>query len=165
MKEHLLREHDLTLDKAINICRSTEESKKHLKSMSEEKADPKVHAVKPTPADSEEKSSMPHGKIDRCWKCGLQHSCPARGRKCHKCHRMNHFVKLCRSGQVSTIGKDEETSDGKQQYMIGTIKENGVVVSNNECFSTFQVNGVVINFNRHGITSEYTALEHLQTDE
>ena len=59
---------------------------------------------------------------------------------------MNHFVKLCRSGQVSTIGKDEETSDGKQQYMIGIIKENGVVVSNNECFSTFQVNGVVIKF-------------------
>ena len=149
MKEHLLREHDLTLDKAINICRSTEESKKQLKTMSEEKADPMVHAVKPAPANSEEKSSIPHGKIDRCRNCGLQHgrdSCPARGRKCHKCHRMNHFAKLCRSGQVSTIGKDEETSDGKQQYMIGTIKENGVVVSNNECFSTFQVNGVVIKF-------------------
>ena len=55
VKEHLLREHDLTLDKAINICRSTEESKKQLKSMSEEKADPMVHAVKPAPADSEEK--------------------------------------------------------------------------------------------------------------
>ena len=142
MKEHLLREHDLTLDKAINICCSTEESKKQLKTMSEEKADPMVHAVKPAPENSEEKSSIPHGKIDRCRNCGLQHgrdSCPARGRKCHKCH-------ILRSGQVSTIGKDEETSDGKQQYMIGTIKENGVVVSNNECFSTFQVNGVVIKF-------------------
>eukprot|EP00731_Ephydatia_muelleri_P020491 Em0013g218a len=40
VKEHLLREHDLTVDKAINICRSTEESKKQLKSMSEEKARP-----------------------------------------------------------------------------------------------------------------------------
>ena len=82
--------------------------------MSEEKADPMVHAVKP--ADSEVKSSMPHGKIDWCRNGGLQHgrdSCPARGRKCHKCHRMNHFAKLCRSGQVSTIGKDDETSDGK----------------------------------------------------
>ena len=86
VKERLLREHDLTLDKAINICRSTEESKKQLESMSEEKADPKVHAVKPAPAGSEEKSSTPHGKIDRCRNCGLQHgrdSCPARGRKCH----------------------------------------------------------------------------------
>eukprot|EP00731_Ephydatia_muelleri_P001018 Em0001g1018a len=149
VKERLLREHDLTLDKAINICRSTEESKKQLESMSEEKADPKVHTVKPAPADSEERSSIPRGKIDRCRNCGLQHgrdSCPARGRKCHKCHRMNHFAKLCRSGQVSTIGKDEEISDGKQQYMVGTIKENGVVVSNNECFSTFQVNGVRIKF-------------------
>ena len=117
VKEHLLREHDLTLDKAINICRSTEESKKQLKTMSEEKADPMVHAVKPAPANSEEKSSIPHGKIDRCRNCGLKHgrdSCPACGRKCHKCHRMNHFAKLCRSGQVTTIGKDEETSDGKQ---------------------------------------------------
>ena len=108
-----------------------------------------VHAVKPAPADSEVKPSMPHGKIDRCQNCGLQHgrdSCPVRGRKYHKCHRMNHFAKLCRSGQVSTIGKNDETSNGKQQYMIGTIKENGVVISNNECFSTFQVNGVVIKF-------------------
>ena len=71
----------------------------------------------------------------------MSHSCPVCGRRCHKCHRMNHFAKLCRSGQVSTISKHKETSNGKQWYMVGTIN---VVVSYNECFSTLDMNRVVV---------------------
>ncbi len=36
----------------------------------------------------------------QCGYCGYQHkqgSCPAKGKKCRKCDRLNHFEKVCRS--------------------------------------------------------------------
>ena len=68
---HLLWEQDLTLDKAINICCSTEKSKKQLQSICVDNADPNIHVVIPVPADSEEKSNMTHGKRDIYWNCRL----------------------------------------------------------------------------------------------
>ena len=46
VKERLLREHNITLAKAISISRAEEESKKQMKYMSDDIADPVVHAMK-----------------------------------------------------------------------------------------------------------------------
>ena len=98
VKERLLRERDLTLDKAMDLCRAEEQAKKLLKCISEEaSADLSlVHVVNPRP---KRQSTASHKKPlnedtgvvkpvttqhtdSNCRNCGYQHKrdkCPAFG--------------------------------------------------------------------------------------
>ncbi|XP_045541721.1 uncharacterized protein LOC123723199 [Papilio machaon] len=47
-----------------------------------------------------------------CGYCGTVHSrfeCPAYGKTCRKCNKLNHFSKMCRAGHIHTV--QEDTSD------------------------------------------------------
>ncbi|CAC5384774.1 unnamed protein product [Mytilus coruscus] len=94
VKERLLREDGLTLDKAVGICRADEESRKQMKTLNEEK----VHALRrkiqnqrtnrnegyaqkgPSRRDHEKRES---NSSFSCGKCGTTHerrNCPAYGK-------------------------------------------------------------------------------------
>ena len=84
IKERLLREQDLTLDKALHTCRADEEA---VKSMDDDAADAVVHSLKSRsrnvkgPRPSMESEHW----IFSCHFCGSQHAnrkCPAFGKKC-----------------------------------------------------------------------------------
>ena len=52
-------------------------------------------------------------RMRECWNCGRKHEfhkkelCPAYGKACNKCNKMNHFAAKCRSPKsVQTV--DEE---------------------------------------------------------
>ncbi|CAC5383950.1 unnamed protein product [Mytilus coruscus] len=98
VKERLLREDGLTLDKAVGICRADEESRKQMKTLNEEE---QVHALRrktqnqrtnrnegyakkgPSRRDHEKRES---NSSFSCGKCGTTHerrNCPAYGKKCH----------------------------------------------------------------------------------
>ena len=110
VREKLINEgFDLTLEKCMDISRTYELSQKQLKSMNSGE-DPNVHAIRskfPTKQRSvrkqeKKKSSSeksPHEKqAVKCMKCGYTHSdkqCPAMGKKCRFCHKLNHFSKMC----------------------------------------------------------------------
>ena len=64
----------------------------------------------------------------QCYRCGRDNcprgnKCPANGKKCQKCQKMNHFAKVCRAstkkkkmsfGQISSAeGPDSEESSGR----------------------------------------------------
>jgi len=59
---------------------------------------------------------QPHGggkgQNSQCTKCGRQHSktdtCPANGKTCHKCRKMNHFEKMCKSKGLFVVSHSHE---------------------------------------------------------
>ena len=140
IKQHLLRVQDLTLDKALTICRAYEQSKKHIQYHSEETNIEHVHGINPQkkysrPQNSELKKSQNTNRSARetkiqkqhpiCGNCGLQHAkkqCPAYRKQCRKCGKLNHFQKWCRSKKkVNAIAQDT-SSDNK--LFVGALTKH-----------------------------------------
>lgn len=95
-QEKLLREADLTLEKAINFCRAVEISKSQSKVLQNESL---VSAVdkKSNPGRSKGVYVKEEEIKNQCVYCGLKHvkgRCPAYGKTCNKCQRKNHFAEV-----------------------------------------------------------------------
>uniref|UniRef100_H3A369 CCHC-type domain-containing protein n=1 Tax=Latimeria chalumnae TaxID=7897 RepID=H3A369_LATCH len=85
----LLRDCELTLEKAIRICQAVELRKKQIINKN------KMHHRK-----VEQKETHKHTKGKSCGKCGNVHeyrNCPAFGKKCKFCGKYNHFARQCKS--------------------------------------------------------------------
>ena len=132
VKERLLREPDLDLNKALQICRASELSKQQVKSIGS--APSAVHALnkrrvkgynKSKIVKKEEKPFNPrfNASSNKCGKCGKIHEknkCPAFGRTCHKCQKNNHFSNVCRSTKkVHEVECESPSSDdeGDTHYL------------------------------------------------
>lgn len=152
VKDRLLRTKDLDLNKALDICRASEISKHQLSEICTGTSTDaglslhKIKATKPAKQWSEKgkgnqykptsstgatrKSTRPMGKV--CGKCGYNHpmfKCPAYGKRCIKCSRLNHFSSQCKNKNVSSLEvKSEDEPSGDELY-LGCINEIG---SNNE---------------------------------
>jgi len=93
LQERLLREPDLTLCKAINICRAAEATKEQIrtiKSASGTATAQTVNEVQKHRSVKQEKST--------CQKCGTTHSprsCPAYGKQCNWCSGWSHYEVMC----------------------------------------------------------------------
>jgi hypothetical protein len=79
------------------------ESNRQIKTLKEEET---IHALKRKSSHSKhskQKQAPRRKKFEQkfsCGKCGTQHekrNCPAYGKKCRKCNKLNHFQKYCRS--------------------------------------------------------------------
>nr|XP_054591203.1 uncharacterized protein K02A2.6-like [Nothobranchius furzeri] len=110
LRERLLRDKDLTLNKAIEICSSAEAAKTQIQAMQLNPVvqDASVDTLKKTPHNLRPGQGRikASNKQTVCTKCGIKHEprkCPAYGETCHKCKKKNHFSKLCRSN----IDKDK----------------------------------------------------------
>ena len=89
LKERLLRETDISLNKLVGLAQRTESSKQHIREMTGATSKP-MDAVH---ENNKQREFM-------CGQCGYQHrpkECPAFGQQCSICHRLNHFAKVCRS--------------------------------------------------------------------
>ncbi len=112
-RARLLREPNLKLDKALDICRSSEVAALQLHAM--ETPDETVHHLQSKAQASHKKKPKP------CIYCGDIHKygkCPAYGLECPKCHKKNHFAKVCRSTQSSSTS----TEDQKRKHKKGNRK-------------------------------------------
>ena len=101
VRKLLLTKDKLTLAKAINICQINELSEQRIKELSDTT---EVHSLqrrartqKKTPV---ERKATHTG--DTCDNCGSKHAkqreaCPANGKECRACGKLNHFQKVCRS--------------------------------------------------------------------
>lgn len=55
-------------------------------------------------------------------------ACPAFGKKCNACNKMNHFATCCKSRNVSTVENDEKEInyiENNDEFYIGTIAAVG----------------------------------------
>lgn len=104
-REALLRIDQLTLEKAINFCRTSEQSKQQSMEFQEEQAEinyvnkRKQKSGKNKQHDYKQKLESDNKKIFKCKRCNIIHGpreCPAFRKKCNKCGLENHFAIACK---------------------------------------------------------------------
>ena len=129
-RARLLKESELTLQTALNICRANEATSSQLKSLStsatSKEAQQDVFAVQ-----KRHPSEKPKQK-PKCDKCGNQHYhqqvCPAQGVECYNCGQKNHFAKVCRTRSVTKYHKkvhsvvQHDNSDSSEEFFIDMVK-------------------------------------------
>ena len=130
LKARLLREEDLTLEKAINICKAEEKSRKELKDLTKDDSS-KVNFVKHESKKGNdelklvnsktEKPKLP-GHVIKCGKCGKQHprkQCPAYGKICHACRKPNDYAIFFQSKKVLSV---EQFPANQDVLSVGTVQ-------------------------------------------
>ena len=156
--QRLLKVEELTLDKAISICRAHEETKKNAQYLDDsstvEVCDLKKKSVRPTQRNStstqraRDSTDTPN-KI-QCNNCGLQHpkkQCPAFGKQCRKCNKLNHFAKCCRSTKRKVEAVEQSEGSPKSDLMfVGAIDHsNNTELGTDECHTTLDMKGSLLN--------------------
>ncbi|XP_064614576.1 uncharacterized protein LOC135478234 [Liolophura sinensis] len=139
LRERLLREADLTLDKCVHICRASEISKKQSLALNAQsavhavsnKSDPKQKARKSR--NSKSSNSKQTGKSGKqnllerpCNFCGLRHEkrrhkCPAYGKEFNACHSKSHFSSMCHSLRNLNFVSETLSSEEEDYFEINTV--------------------------------------------
>ena len=119
VRERLLRINDLSLLKAVDICKAAEQTSQQIKMMNSGLEDSLRHVRRHQrnyrTTEQKKKISQPSAKTrgpvqnwPECKNCGRHHAsrqCPAYGQTCRGCGKKNHFQSKCRAAtaQVSSI--------------------------------------------------------------
>ena len=146
VREKLLEQKDLTLDKATQICRAHEASISQTKSMSSSNQELDVSRLrqsqrqygKPSrdsrqyPENGGQQSSTffkQPPKYALCSRCGRnshkRDACLAKNAECRKCHKIGHYAAFCRSKKIQKFAEVEEEDDelflNNEDSHMGTI--------------------------------------------
>ncbi|KAJ8366952.1 hypothetical protein AAFF_G00336410 [Aldrovandia affinis] len=132
VRMQLLKEPDLSLDKAIRICQASESAKMQLKSFDTDSGSAAVDAVQrrvkgASRMNSKGKAHTPDES--NCDKCGGKHaprSCPAYGRDCNKCGRKNHYARCCFSKKTVQVVQGGDTTDSEdgEAFFVGAVEDS-----------------------------------------
>jgi hypothetical protein len=144
LKEKLLKDPNLTLERAIELCKISEAAHIQMKVLTQGQGDgfgkpnstgeSNVNVVKnpsvsqksktaKTPASTNDSSSAQtpdsnkKGKKKICRRCGTFHKyrqCPAWGQTCKRCGGPNHFAEVCKSRSVQVVGVDQSDSEEEE---------------------------------------------------
>ncbi|XP_038055820.1 uncharacterized protein LOC119727829 [Patiria miniata] len=120
IRARLLRESSLTLQKAIDICRSSEQAAIHLQQMDPVEAET-AHFVKNKQRTQKSGKASKPPNIN-CKYCGKSHSkgkCPAYGTTCSKCQKRNHYAQVCQSSGKDRTKRQPQKSTQKLHQMHG----------------------------------------------
>lgn len=113
VREKLLTEENLDLNKAISMCRASEQATKQLKEMNISE-NSNVNLVKGKKKDSSKEMFM-------CTRCGTRHkkqSCPAFQNKCDTCNKKGHFASQCwskKENKAKKVTKIHSVEDSENQ--------------------------------------------------
>ena len=129
VRRRLLREADLTLEKAIDVCRANEITSSQVKMLNEEVEVHKIRPVNTAKTERAEKGRTKPASQDEqkgfdCNRCGYKHEykkCPAFGQTCKSCQKKNHFAKMCKAQGHTRKMHAVEQSDSDHNMFIGTI--------------------------------------------
>ena len=173
IRERLLENGDITLEEALKICQSLEESRKHGQEIAEKQ---EVGAVMSMAKSShsrmsddgtadyrwrkglkritkgKEKVKSGYHDVQRppsrsCGRCGTNHSyrnCPAYGKHCLSCNMLNHFKNVCRNKKIHGIDVDESSICTKNEYaFIDGIAKND---NSYEWNTSLDINNINVTF-------------------
>ena len=134
VRKALLRESDLTLGRAIQICFISEMTDAHTHTLALTRP---LSSATGSNVDALAKSKQnAAGKpktspfVSNCGKCGSSHPrnrCPAHGKTCHECSKVGHFGSVCRSkNRAEGSPKKHQMKKGKQkkQRVHELVSEN-----------------------------------------
>ena len=118
IRARLLREPYLTLQKATDVCRSSEQADMQIQQMEPAET---AHYARARGRQQHQQHTKRKGKdaqaaSTKCDYCGKTHDarkCPAYGTTCRKCQKRNHYAEVCKSvPKPSTTGR---RTSGRQQ--------------------------------------------------
>ena len=106
LRKQLLKERDLTLHKAVQLCQIHESTERYSKEVSDQQ---EVNAVR-------QQASSAIVRDKACMYCGRCHApqkelCPAFGKKCSSCMKMHHFARVCRSTRQRRVNRNVSIVD------------------------------------------------------
>ena len=127
LRERLLREPNLPLEKSIEYGQASQETKRHLSEMQRETntvdyvaKTARKRATSPKRRNSNKSENM----IVNCKFCGGQHArgnCPAYNKQCDNCSKLNHFAKCCNKKKTRKVREvSAETSD-EDEFFVGAV--------------------------------------------
>ena len=136
LRERLLRDPGLTLEKTIELGQAAEETKRHMKEMHHDsKSVDSLNRSRPSKgarkkvSSSKNKSNRQEEIIAKCKFCAGQHKrgqCPAYNKRCNNCQKLNHFAKCCTRPKLRTIkhvDADSSSEDeSESEFFIGSIQ-------------------------------------------
>ena len=130
-RSRLLREPDLSLQKALDICRANEATTTQMKLLTATSgASFAPDTTEVCTVEKHKAKTQTDKRKHHCGRCGKWHSrqqtCPATGAECHKCGRKNHFAKVCRSNsrkqQIHSI--DQENAEEDDDMFIASVQHD-----------------------------------------
>ncbi|GFO14054.1 retrovirus-related pol polyprotein from transposon 17.6 [Plakobranchus ocellatus] len=136
----MLKDNDLTLDKAITLGRAEGKAKQQLAEM-------RVTEVEAVKAAKRKDQSTKH-KEYICKRCGTRYEpkkCRAWGKVCKKCQKKNHFASRCKTKAIHVIAQpQEETSDSDEELDIRSVTQENK--DDSWVYYMADVEGVDVNF-------------------
>ena len=155
VRQHLLRADNLTLDKCLKICHSYEQTQKSVQILTDgthvvvdglnKQKSQQTSQAKGTNEKSLEDESLPKYICNNCGRKHAKRQCPPYGQKCHKCVKLNHFGKFCRSKHSvqSVASHAQEDSDS---LFIRAVSTNKTELQSDECYTTLNVEHIPVKF-------------------
>ena len=130
VREKLINEGDkLTMDRAIQIVQNHEYCQKQLNSMAMN-IPTNIDAIgrRQQSGANSRRQTKPGPRSKPCDRCGNYHNndsvCPAKGKRCRKCKKMNHFQKVCRSKKfVNNVNENVSQSESCEdtEYSVNMV--------------------------------------------
>ncbi|CAL9686008.1 unnamed protein product [Knipowitschia caucasica] len=150
----LLKETDLTVEKAVRICQASESTKLQLKTFDNDCEPAAVDAIKKGARETEKRRfrDTKDKKRDKrdCERCGNKHApkqCPAYGKDCRKCGGRNHFAKCCfAKRKVHMVRQDKTASSGDEEepLYLDAVTLTDMDGTEDEWIAHLNVNGVEV---------------------
>ncbi|KAG1662189.1 hypothetical protein GQR58_021055 [Nymphon striatum] len=138
IQERLIIEGDLPLDKCLQLARQIEDAKRDALKLrnsgsgASDYYDGSVNAVKFRQSLRPRQQKSIEGK-PLCFRCGStdhlasSERCPAFGKRCNACQRMNHFSRCCRTrGQTSRAVNQVEYAEGDNSLDMEVLAISGI---------------------------------------
>nr|XP_015910100.2 uncharacterized protein LOC107441381 [Parasteatoda tepidariorum] len=157
LQERLLREQQLTLQKAAEYVRASEVSKEQLKVIHrhDDSLQCQIDALK-----LNQKPSSSESDSFKCRKCGRWHKqfeCPAFNRLCNVCRKKGHFASQCQSlrlinrqfrNKYNAVHEFIDNNNETQSLYIDSLNINEMydLCSENTWYKTVSVHGKPVNF-------------------
>ncbi|XP_077536748.1 uncharacterized protein LOC144149087 [Haemaphysalis longicornis] len=110
VREKLLADPAIDLEKTVHMCKGSEQATKQLKEITTKDAEAKLldaletKTKKKWPSKGKARTEEPQQR--QCQYCGGTHrrkECPAYGKKCITCNKMGHFAAVCRSRKQKEV--------------------------------------------------------------
>ncbi|UYV62382.1 K02A2.6-like, partial [Cordylochernes scorpioides] len=133
-KRQLITDPQLTLQKAIDVCKANESANKQIENLTKNTQEEvnKLNIRKKT-VNQNKKSSHEPNKMKKnipCRYCATFHEhnrqkCPAWNQTCRKCNKKNHWAKVCKSRMRTVQSLESQNSNDEQEdcYSLEYVSE------------------------------------------
>lgn len=128
VREKLLADPAIDLEKTIHMCKASEQATQQLKEITAKDAEAKLldalatKTKKKWPSKGKARTEEPQQR--QCQYCGGTHrrkECPAYGKKCITCNKMGHFAAVCRSRKQKEVHTVEH-DDTEEEMFVSEVK-------------------------------------------